>query len=162
MKHWMQMLITAGLVAFTASAAWAQGGVQLNAVVEKEVRTVTEAGVEEVRRVPADKVIPGDRVIYTIKAANIGDQGAGNVQINDPIPEHMTYVEGSANGENARVLYSVDGGQHYDRPENLKVMDERGEPRPARGTDYTHIRWTLLEDLEPGASASVWFQAQLQ
>lgn len=141
--------------------ALASSGIELKAMVEKEIHIINEKGEREIQRVPANKVIPGDEVIYTIMATNVGDKVADSVLITDPIPDHTRYVAGTASGSKTDIHFSVDGGKHYGLPGKLVVMDANGKPRPAKADDYTHIRWTLKQPLKPGDEASVWFRARL-
>jgi uncharacterized repeat protein (TIGR01451 family) len=150
-----------GLVWLTAAGALADGEIELKAVVEQEIRVVEEDGREVTKRVPAGKVVPGNVVIYTITARNISDHSVDNVIISDPIPEHMTYVLGSATGEGTEITYSVDGGQSFAALEELRVTDDTGAQREAEAGDYTNIRWKLVGSLAPAASKSVNFRARL-
>jgi len=62
----------------------------------------------------------------------------------------------------AAVSMSADGGSRYDAPRSLTVTDAKGQTRPAKASDFTHVRWTFQNSLEPGAEGSVSFRAQLQ
>jgi len=89
-------------------------------------------------------------------------QPAGNVTIMNPVPEHMAYVDKSAEGTGARIDYSIDGGKTYAAPDKLKVTDGQGKVRPALAQDYTHIRWVLIAPLAPGGTGGVSFKARLK
>ena len=62
----------------------------------------------------------------------------------------------------AAVEMSANGGSQYGQPGQITVADAGGGVRPANATDFTHVRWTFQEPLEPGAEGSVSFRAQLQ
>jgi uncharacterized repeat protein (TIGR01451 family) len=158
------MLVTALSVLTLSAAVMAEKDavIELKTLAEIEVEVVTEEGEKEIQRVDASKVIPGDEVIYTIHYANTGTEPAENIVITDPIPEHMLYLDGSAAGEGAIVTFSVDDGKSFDVATNLKVPADDGGERPARASDYTHVKWTLEGDVEPEASGFVTFRAQLQ
>ena len=137
------------------------GSIELRTVAEKEVLVVNEKGKETLERVPASLVMPGEDVIYSIRARNVGGEPTDDVVITDPVPANMTYRAGTASGSDARLKFSVDQGQSYDVPENLIVVDEQGRPKRAEAEDYTHIRWELTEPLAPGESRSFEFRARL-
>ncbi len=145
---------------FASTADAKQKYIELAAKAELEVEAVDENGEKTIQRVPAIKVLPGEIVVYTITATNVGDKPATNVVITDPVPEHMDYT-GSVTGEGASITFSVDGGKTYDVANALTVPVGGGE-KPAPPEDYTHIRWKLNDALEPGSALSVEFRARLQ
>jgi uncharacterized repeat protein (TIGR01451 family) len=146
-----------GLQALPASAE-----VEIEVRAQKETEVVTEDGETRVERVEADRVIPGDEVVYTITFRNKGEEPAENVRITNPIPEQLVLKE-AMNGEGRTdVAFSVDGGAHYDAPDNLQIVDALGNARPAAPSDFTHIRWTILQPLSPGETGAVGFRAELQ
>jgi len=85
-----------------------EGNIELIMVAEREIKITNPDGSTNVQRVPADKVIPGDDVIYTITYANKGAESAENVVVNNPIPIHMVYVGGSAIGQ--KLCHNVFSG----------------------------------------------------
>jgi len=154
------MIIVTVLVLFLAGAASAS--VELNTVAMAEITTTNEAGQEVTSLVPAGKVVPGDEVIYTIHFVNRGTEPASDVVITNPIPGHMVFTKVEDSPSTASVSMSADGGSHYDSPRNLTVTDAKGQPRPAKASDFTHVRWVFQDSLEPGAEGNVSFRAQLQ
>ena len=109
--------------------------------------------------VPADRVVPGDEVFYTLEIKNTGPTPLPTPTVDFAIPEHMRYVANSAVGAGAEVSYSIDGGHTFDRPENLTVAAGGGELRAATAAEYTHIRWRLKHVLKPKAMALARFRA---
>ena len=63
----------------------------------------------------------------------------------------------SAAGSDARVTYSVDHGHTFDAAPTVRVAGPGGTLKtlPAPPTAYTHVRWTLLGAVAPGASVRV-------
>jgi uncharacterized repeat protein (TIGR01451 family) len=116
-------------------------------------------GRETPKLVPADRVVPGDQVIYTLEVRNTGAATVATPVVIRPIPEHTRYVADSAVGPGAEVSYSVDGGQSFDRAENLLVQGADGRQRPAVAADITHIRWQLKHSLKSNSVAFVRFRA---
>ena len=139
-----------------------EGNIVLKAVAEIEIEEFNEEGMKVLKRVPAAKVVPGDEVIYSILYTHVGKAPAEKVMITNPIPEHMRYKEGSASGENTRITFSVDSGKTYDIPENLKIVGADGKERPAKPSEYTHIRWILQKALPPATEGQVSFRAILE
>ena len=147
--------------AFIAYAAQAQetGHLNVTTVVQKQEVIVDENGVEKTRLVEAAKVVPGDEVVYTVTFENISTEAAENVVITNPLPQEMSYVDGSAFGPGAEILFSVDGTNFASAAE-LSVMDG-GVQRPAQADDFTHIRWVMTNDIEAGAQGLARFRARL-
>src|SRR5580704_10536678 len=94
----------------------------IRSIAEVESRS-RAAGREIVKLIPADRVVPGDRVIYTLEVRNTGATAVDTPIVTHPVPEHMRYVANSAVGPGAEVSYSVDGGHSFDSAENLKVLE---------------------------------------
>lgn len=160
----MKKILTtiAVIAAFAASgpALAQQGKIELKSVVEKEVRVVNDAGEEVVQLVTADKVVPGDVVIYTVTYTNVADEAVDNVVITNPINDSLSYVADSAFAPGADVSFSADGGKSFSALTDLTV-DRNGAPVAAGIDDLTHIRWILREPLDPGAQGFARFRARL-
>jgi uncharacterized repeat protein (TIGR01451 family) len=114
-----------------------------------------------VQLMPADHVVAGDSVIYTLEVRNTGSVTAPSPKFTSPIPAHTTYVADSAVGPGADVSYSVDGGRSFDKPQNLQAYGVDGQARPATPADYTHIRWVLKHSLKANSVAFARFRAIL-
>jgi len=159
MKTRLKMtLIAATFFALTAHAQ--EGHLNVRTVVQKEEVTVTDNGETERSLVPADTVVPGDDVVYTITFTNVSDESADNIVITNPISENLTYVQGSAFGPGTVIEFSVDNGQSFAAPDEL-VVATNGEQRPADAEDFTHVRWTMQNELQAGAQGMARFKARL-
>ena len=130
----------------------------VKAIAEVEFRS-REGGREVVKLIPADRVVPGDRVIYTLEVRNTAATELQAPTVTHPIPDHMRYIANSAVGPGAEVSYSVDGGHSFGQAEDLKVPGVDGRLRPAVAADYTHIRWQLKNSLRANSVAFVRFRA---
>ena len=146
------------LLASIAAAQEAADPISIKAIAEVESKTM-ERGREVVKLIAADRVVPGDRVIYTLEVRNIGATAVAAPTVTHPVPEHMLYIADTAVGPGAEVSYSVDGGRSFDRAENLKVPGADGRTRPAVAADYTDIRWQLKNSLKANSTAFVRFRA---
>ncbi len=109
--------------------------------------------------VPADRVVPGDEVFYTLEIRNTGSKPLPAPTVDFAIPEHVRYIANSAVGAGAEVSYSVDGGYTFDRAEKLSIVAVGGDARLAAAADYTHIRWRLKHALSAKAMALARFRA---
>ena len=147
------------LLILSSGTAWSQSTLDVQTTVQKEAVTVNEDGEQVKELVPAESVIPGERVIYTITFRNTGDDAADDVIITNPISDNLTYVPGSAFGPGMTLQFSVDGSNFA--PAEELMVEEDGEMRVARPAEYTHIRWVMDSDLTSGAQGTVRFSAQL-
>lgn len=164
MKNNCTALLLLLITTLTASPAVSQEGplVKLTSEVLKEVQVVNDKGEEETRLVPASSAMPGEVLTFTISYFNEGEAEAGQIVLTNPVPEHMTYVGGSATGEGTVVTFSVDGGVTYGTPDALTVQGEDGRERRARASDYSHIRWQLTQPVPPGGKGAVGFKASVK
>lgn len=123
------------------------------------VKTTITNGKVRIDLSPADRLVGGDEVIYTVEVHNRGAVGIEHYAFTIPIPAHMSYVVNSAVAPGADISFSVDGGQTFDTPDNLSVHGADGKQRPAAAADYTHIRWVLRNRLKAGSKALARFRA---
>ena len=129
----------------------AQVSLKTEVMLEK---TVTESGKSSVQLVEPKIVVPGDRLVYTMRYHNDGALPATNYVMVDPLPSAVVLAsDGAFAGE-----VSVDGGKSWGPLASLKVSDGKGGLRPAASSDVTHLRWTIAQ-IAPGASGQVEFHA---
>jgi uncharacterized repeat protein (TIGR01451 family) len=130
--------------------------------LESTPTTVVVRAIAEVQKgaklAPAKRVVSGDRVLYTLEVRNTAPTTAPPPRVDFPIPTHTWYVPGSAVGPVTEITYSVDGGNSFDREENLRMPAANGELRTAVAHDYTHIRWQLKNSLKANSVAFVRFR----
>jgi len=126
--------------------------------VHKQEVTVTDAGEEEKRLVPAELVLPGETVFYTITFTNVSEEDADRVVITNPIAEDLVYLDGSAFGAGMDIVFSVDGGATFASASELTVTED-GATRDAQAKDFTHVRWVMRNDLAAGAQGTARFAA---
>ena len=151
-------VIALALLAFTAAA---QSHLDVQTTVQKQEVFVNDAGEEEKRLVPAEKVLPGETVYYTITFTNTSAEIADNVVVTNPIAEELMYLDGSAFGPGMDIVFSVDGGETFAAADELNVV-ENGEARAAEARDFTHVRWVMQDDLAAGAQGTARFAAVLE
>jgi len=155
------ILAIASIASDQSRAAVAEAkGDTLSVKASAEVETkVSLNGRDTIRLLPADHVVPGDEVIYTLEIRNTGATPVLAPSVRFAIPHHMRYLADSAAGPGADVSFSVDGGRIFDVPENLWVAGPGGQLRPATAADYTHIRWQLKHRLKVNSVAFARFRA---
>jgi uncharacterized repeat protein (TIGR01451 family) len=158
----MKNFVSVILIMFAAvAAAEEQGHLDVQTTVQKEEVVVNDAGESEKRLVPAEVVVPGESVFYTITFTNTSAEPADNVVITNPIAEDLMYVEGSAFGPGMDILFSVDGGVTFAAADELTVIED-GEVRDAEAADFTHVRWVMQKNLDVGAQGTARFAAVLE
>ena len=135
------------------------GCIVLKSVAEQEQEVVNARGEKTRQLVAAAKIVPGMEVVWTVTANNICKVPSEKVTINNPVPEHMSYVANSAFGAGSDITYSLDG-KTFGTPAELSVT-ENGARRAARADEYRQIRWVFRSPLQPGASAVARFRAVL-
>ena len=117
---------------------------------------------QAVQLLPADHVVPGDTIIYTIEVRNEGANPVDDFSFTITVPEHMVYVADSAVAPGAELSFSVDGGRSFDPAPILTVHGADGKQRPAVAADYTTIRWTLRNRLKSGSMVLARYRAMLR
>jgi uncharacterized repeat protein (TIGR01451 family) len=142
--------------------AAAEGTLELRNEVFQEIDVKNADGTTRRERVPAAKVVPGTEVIYVITYKNAGAQPATDVVITNPIPAELAYQPEPGPGPSAVPDVSVDQGSKFGALASLSVKDADGKPRPAQGSDVTHVRWQLREPVAPGGQGSVSYRAVLE
>jgi len=153
--------LTAMTLLLLALNAAAQSHLEVQTTVQKQEVFVNAQGEEETRLVPADTVLPGETVFYTITFTNVSDEVADRVVITNPIDESLVYLDGSAFGAGMDIVFSVDGGESFAAASELTVTED-GEVRAAEPRDFTHVRWVMRNDLAAGAQGTARFAAVLE
>lgn len=149
----------------SCAAASAQAEVTLSNDVQKVETFVDGDGAAQRRLVPADSVVPGDELRYTIRFVNNGTESvdAGSIVITNPIPDDTEYLDGTAFGSGTNISFSTDAGSSFGEPDQLTVVpDGSVAPTPAAARDYTTIRWEFTPTLAPGESSHVSFNVRLK
>jgi uncharacterized repeat protein (TIGR01451 family) len=159
------MLIDALFLTLIAPAiAFADPNIQLDMEVSKQV-IVEENGQEVTRWVDASDVEPGQKLRYTVRYINVGDEPATDVRIENPVPELTVYLSDSASGQGSSIVFSADGGETYEPPEQVTyevtVFGGGTDRRKANADRFTNIRWQI-EEIAPGSTGEVSFVVMVQ
>jgi uncharacterized repeat protein (TIGR01451 family) len=158
MKKYIPLLIASVLLLLSAEV-FAKSLVSISITAEKEV-TVNKV----TKKVAATTINPGDMIFYTLNYINSGDEAATSAVLDDPIPAGTAYIPGSAYGEGAEIVFSIDG-KSFKKPSLLtyEIKNRNGsmEKRTASPEEYTHIRW-IIPKIAAGAKGSVGFQVRIK
>lgn len=131
-------------VSADAATATGSGPLQTEIVAEKYLASASpESGTP--RFVPAQRLVAGDEVHYTLRVRNPGKVPVTGIQVTKRMPAGLQFVPGSAVGPACDVEYSVNGGTSF-----------QAEADPLQ---LSHLRWTLRRPLAPGATALLRFRA---
>ncbi|MEQ8859360.1 MAG: hypothetical protein RIC56_12000 [Pseudomonadales bacterium] len=152
-----------GLLTFCGAAA---ADVVLETAVSKVESTLDGGGRVKRELVPAEDVVPGEELRYSITFRNDSPVavGAERIVITNPIPEGTSYVTGSAGGVDTLLEYSTDG-QNFGSVEPADGADGAGPAGVAvgpAGSPVRSVRWIYQQELRPGASSEVFFHVRIQ
>ncbi len=134
--------------AHTASGQATSPSLKIRTIAEVTTH-VTEDGHDVTHLRTADRVAPGDELLYTLEIRNTAATDLLAPTVVNPIPAHTQYVADSASGPGAEITFSADGGRTFRAAEDLD----------AKPSDYTHIRWQLRKTLKSHSVAFARFRA---
>ncbi|MDX8387957.1 MAG: hypothetical protein R8M46_05420 [Ghiorsea sp.] len=153
----MNKYLIALLVMLLPSFAYAE--VKINITAEKEI-VVTKDGKEVVKRVAANEAVPGDIIFYTVAFENTGKEAVADVDVVDPIPQGVVYINGSVFGSGSEITFSIDSGKTY-KQASLLTYKVNGGKRVASPESYSHIRWKV-KSLGAGKNGVAGFKARVK
>ena len=130
--------------------------------VEKEVVVRLPDGTESITRAPAELVVPGERVVYTLSYTNDAAEPATDLVLTMPVPSEIKYLDESATTVDAQVVYSADDGQTFSSRAGLRITGADGNSRTATSEDITHIRWTVAGPLAVGEAGTLSYKGILK
>jgi uncharacterized repeat protein (TIGR01451 family) len=113
----------------------------------------------QVEPVGADAAAPHGELVVSVKFTNESAHVVDGVHVTSAVPAGASYVPDSASGPGAEVLFSIDGGRTFGRPDELSLTEADGGVRAAAAAEYTHVRWILRAPLDAGASGVARFRA---
>jgi len=134
------------------------------AAAQQDMRLDTQMFVERVmtdlngreRRIlsNADRVAPGDQLIFVVHWRNEGSNPARGFAITKAVPRGARI-----DTSDPRMDVSVDGGAHWGRLDQLWLPTPLGGMRRAVAEDVTHVRWPLPRSALPGESGRLSYRA---
>ena len=155
-----KVLLTAALLGATMFGTSALA-LTAEQVVEREVIVKNLDGTETVKREKADKVVPGEKIVYSINYYNDLDKSADNVVLVMPVPAELTYIEGSADADGTRTAYSADGGKTFAARQEVTIKTAEDSIRTAESADITHVKW-IVSSIMPGEQGTLSFKGELK
>jgi uncharacterized repeat protein (TIGR01451 family) len=158
---WRTGLLCCATSAAVAAQPAALPGSQLvvSSTLERIVASAAEGAPAEVQ-IAADTVAShADQFVVSVRFTNAGESLLDTVRITSPIPADLKYVPDSASAPGSEVLFSVDNGRTFGRPDELTLQAPDGRARAADAADYTHVRWVLGSPLDGGATGIARFRA---
>lgn len=158
MRHLAFALIASASLLVSASAS----ALTAKQSVEKEIVVQMPDGTESVTRGPAELVVPGERVVYTLSFTNDDAAPASDLVLTMPVPSEIKYMDGSATKDGANIVYSADGGQTFADRAVLRATGADGTVRTATAEDITHIRWTVAGPVAVGETGDLSFKGVLK
>ena len=158
----MYRKVICSLALIITSTAVSAQALTASQVVEREVTVRNADGTQTVTREAADKVTPGDTVIYSLNYYNDEANPAENIVLIMPIPAEVKYMDGSADTDGTNTTYSVDGGKSFAGRDDLRVAQADGDKRAALAEDITHIRWIVGTTIAPETGGTLSFSGRLQ
>lgn len=158
----MRHLTFAIIAATSLLASVSASALSAKQIVEKEVVVQMPDGTESVTREPADMVVPGERIVYTLNFTNDDAAPASDLVLTMPVPIEIKYMDGSAEKPGAKTVYSADGGQSFAERSTLRKVGADGNVRTAADEDITHIRWTVSGPIAVGETGNLSFKGILK
>lgn len=155
------LITTFLLLSMLTPAIWAQGAPLL--VIELGEEKVN-LSIEERSGNAEVMYFPGDTIRYSLMASNDGGSLMTQPEVLDPIPEGVTYISGSASGENSSIIFSIDGGiSFHNWPVPYSVRHTNGEEiiHEATAEMITHIKWQIQGNLQPGETRLLQFMVEV-
>lgn len=159
----MRIATSTLVFAVACVAALAPPAQAMTATQTIEVETVVTDpdGKRTVVRTPAETVVPGSQLVYSVAFTNTQDLPTNDLTFTLPVPEETVFTENSVEGADAVVTVSTDGGASFVSREAAMVMRD-GVATPALAEDITHLRWVVAGPLAPGDSDRIAFKAVLK
>lgn len=150
------------LGASTAGAQQARTTANAALVITPSNRTALDARARGERRDTLART--GDVIRYTLRFTNTVGKAVRGLELKDPIPTGLQFVDGSAEASrsDATLEFSADGGRTWSaRPMETVTIDGRTEERPVAPERYTHVRWTVAGWVQPRASVTAHFDTRV-
>ncbi|WP_051195670.1 DUF11 domain-containing protein [Meiothermus rufus] len=116
-----------------------------------------------VRSADGSQAYPGDQIVYTVVAQNIGTGNLTQVILSDPLPAYTTFVSASASASGFsgtfQVLYSTDGTTWSTTAPSSLAPGQSLYVAVDTNSDSTI---TTADVMPPGASITITFRVQVQ
>ena len=151
------IIATASLLVSTSASA-----LSAKQIVEKETVVQMPDGTESISRSPAEMVVPGERIVYTLNFTNDDKAAATDLVLTMPVPSEIKFLDGSATQSGVATVYSADGGKTFASRNVVRRIGLDGVARSANAEDITHIRWTVAGPVAVGETGNLSFKGTLK
>lgn len=149
-------ILGAILLAGLASVAQANP-VEVSLSSFEVIEVETDDGIAK-KYIPADNILPNDRVLIKALIANTSENAVEDIVIDFPIdPSLVIDVDGIAKNENMATFSTIQSPDTFDTFEELVVETDNGV-RPARAEDLAKLRLTVGA-LPSGTDGSFEYEA---
>lgn len=152
------ILLAGTLIGASFTPAYAQEFTATQIVERAVVTGEADDGSAIVDFEEAERVQPGDALIYSLNFNNGSVDTIENANLVMAVPTEVTYNENSAFGDDASVAFSTDGGRSF-APRGELTVSSDGSLRAASSEDITHIRWSFSGIITPGTTGEVGYGA---
>lgn len=136
-----------------------QSDLIITSTLERIVAAPSGDAARPVPDAPDAAAAHADQLIVSVRFTNASDHVVDSIRITSAVPADVRYVAHSAGGPGSDVLFSVDNGLSFGRPNELTLAAADGSVRAADAADYTHVRWILRAPLDAGATGIARFRA---
>ena len=121
-------------------------------------KLLEEVGKNSTQLKSLNEAIPGTTVLYEHTITNSTATLATDLVFTDKVPNHTTFVEGSAKCQNCTILYSIDG-EVFEKAIELFTYDS-DSLRVVKSKEYRYVRW-IIEELQPNSSQKISFKIKI-
>lgn len=158
MRYFTPILLAISLSGYALNAQ----ALSATQTVEKETTVIAANGSVQTVREGVEKIIPGERIVYSLNFENDAAEAANDIVLTMPIPAEVKYIEGSAELPLANVTFSSDGGESFSNRQSVLIIDGAGNIRTASADELTHVRWTVAGPVNAGESGILSFAASVR
>lgn len=148
----------AALAPIAAIPAFAQPDAPLRWEARSYVERISRDlnGRERRMVVPAQRLSPGDRLIFVLDYRNAGNSPLDGAALTSPVSRHVMLE-----APDRPVEVSVDGGRSWGRLGHIRLPSGLGGTRIATTQDVTHVRWAV-PPVPPGGSGRLSYRATVR
>jgi hypothetical protein len=101
----------------------------------------------------AEKVLPGDQLVFVLRYVNPNDMPSDRLIITNEMPSAVVFQHASKG-----AVVSIDGGKNWGVLTSLTVAERDGRQRSARPEDVTHVRWQFAQPVPAGGVGRLTFR----
>jgi uncharacterized repeat protein (TIGR01451 family) len=102
-----------------------------------------------------------DTLRFALVFNNNEGRALKDIVFENPLAANLRLIGGTVTTSSpATVEYSIDGGKTYSARPTIAVIENGAQvQRPVAPESYTHIRWTIRNEIAPGARVTAQFDA---